>query len=73
MTVVLSAGPSSPGPDGLPYEAYQAGSTSVTALAAQAQYARAGVWSHPPAWGKLLGRSVDLLVWIPKAAGADTP
>eukprot|EP00969_Alexandrium_andersonii_P121168 5356894-Alexandrium_andersonii.AAC.1 len=61
MAVVLSAGPSSPGPDGLPYEAYQVGSAFVTALAAQAQYARSGVWAHPPAWDELLGRSVDLL------------
>eukprot|EP00969_Alexandrium_andersonii_P271343 11992949-Alexandrium_andersonii.AAC.1 len=61
MTVVLSAGPSSPGPDGLPYEAYQIGSSFVTALAAQAQYARSGVWVRHPAWGELLGRSVDLL------------
>eukprot|EP00969_Alexandrium_andersonii_P144820 6404179-Alexandrium_andersonii.AAC.1 len=42
LAVVLSAGPSSPGPDGLPYEAYQAGSTYVSALAAQAQYAHSG-------------------------------
>eukprot|EP00969_Alexandrium_andersonii_P147525 6523366-Alexandrium_andersonii.AAC.1 len=33
---VLSAGPSAPGPDGLPYEVYQAGSSFVTALAVQA-------------------------------------
>eukprot|EP00969_Alexandrium_andersonii_P130644 5776880-Alexandrium_andersonii.AAC.1 len=42
MSVVLGAGPSSPGPDGLPYEVYQAGSAFVTALAAQSQYARRG-------------------------------
>eukprot|EP00969_Alexandrium_andersonii_P342542 15142072-Alexandrium_andersonii.AAC.1 len=39
---VLSAGPSAPGPDGLPYEVYQVGSSFAAALAAQAQYARAG-------------------------------
>eukprot|EP00969_Alexandrium_andersonii_P213713 9437318-Alexandrium_andersonii.AAC.1 len=61
MAVVLGAGPSSPGPDGLPYEVYQAGGTFVTALAAQAQFARSGIWTPPPSWDALLGRSVDLL------------
>eukprot|EP00969_Alexandrium_andersonii_P014469 630437-Alexandrium_andersonii.AAC.1 len=39
---ILSAGPSSPGPDGPPYEVYQAGSSLVAALAAQTQYAHSG-------------------------------
>eukprot|EP00969_Alexandrium_andersonii_P107954 4763193-Alexandrium_andersonii.AAC.1 len=36
VAVVLGSGPSSPGPDGFPYEVYQAGSSFATALAAQA-------------------------------------
>eukprot|EP00969_Alexandrium_andersonii_P250877 11087740-Alexandrium_andersonii.AAC.1 len=49
------------------------GSSFVAALAAQAQYARSGIWAQPPTWTQLLGRSLDLLVWIPKTPGADTP
>ena len=67
---VLAAGGSAPRHNGIPYEAYHQGVELVTdalALAVPAAH-------HDPAvLDKMLGPSVDLLLWILKKAGADRP
>ena len=69
---VLSAGGSAPGCDGVPYEAYQLYPQLMAAVLGQAllqlrKEARADPFGkHSSALDRLLGNSIDLLVWISK-------
>ena len=67
---VLAAGGSAPGYNGVPYEAYHQGVELVTEALSLAVLAA----HHDPAvLDVMLGPNVDLLLWIPKKAGADRP
>ena len=67
---LLGAGGSAPGYDGIPYEAYHQGVELVTEALTLAVLAA----HHDPAiLDVMLGPNVDLLLWIPKKAGADRP
>ncbi len=67
---ILHPGGSAPGCDGACYEALHFASNMVAHLLAQAIHAAA---LDSPLLQHVLGPSVDLLVWIVKAPGADTP
>ena len=65
---VLAAGGFAPGHNGIPYEAYHQGVELVTEALTLAVLAA----HHDPAvLDVMLGPNVDLLLWIPKKAGAD--
>ena len=65
---VLAAGGSAPGHNGVPYEAYHQCVELVTEALSLAVLAA----HHDPAvLDVMLGPNVDLLLWIPKKAGAD--
>ena len=65
---ILAAGGSAPGHNGIPYEAYRQGVELVTEALALAVFA---AHHEPPVLDIMLGPNVDLLLWIPKKAGAD--
>ena len=67
---VLAVSGSAPGHNGIPYEAYHQGVEPVTEALAQAVLA---AHHDPPVLDVTLGPNVDLLLWIPKKAGADRP
>ena len=67
---VLAAGGSAPGHNGIPYEAYRQGVELVTEALALAVLAAHHI---PAVLDIMLGPNVDLLLWIPKKAGADRP
>ena len=65
---VLAAGGPAPGHNGVPYEAYHQGVELVTEALSLAVLA---VHHDPAVLDVMLGPNVDLLLWIPKKAGAD--
>ena len=67
---ILQPQASAPGIDGIPYEAYHLGLRLTTCLIGQF-FHLAG--TDPERLDRALGPSSDLLVWIPKYDGADTP
>ncbi len=69
-TKVIAPSGSAPGADGVPYEVFHHGTRFATCLLGQAVHAAA---LHSSALETVLGPSCDLLVWILKAIGADTP
>jgi hypothetical protein len=66
---ILRAGGSAPGCDGWPYEVYHMGVNFTAHLLAQAFHA-AGISIE--ALDRVLGPSIDLLLWIPKKEGLTT-
>ena len=64
--LILRGKGSAPGVDQEPYEIYHYGVGFVSALLAQAFHATDREDGDP---GSVLGPSVDLLIWIPKASG----
>ena len=69
-TLVLSPSGSAPGVDGEPYEVYHPGARFVSCLLAQGMFAAEMGDEY---LATVLGLSVDLLVWIHKTPGAETP
>ena len=67
---VLEAGGSAPGYNGVPYEAYHQG---VELVAEALSLAVLAAHHDPAVLDVMLGPNVDLLLWIPKKAGADRP
>ena len=68
--VVVQPAGSAPGHDGIPYEAFHHGVHFVACLLGQALHA-ARISSRALEW--VLGPSLDILVWILKSKGGDTP
>ena len=66
VRILLAAGRSAPGGDGLPYEAFQAGPWLFGRLLLQTVRAACVAPGLLP-W--VLGPNTDLLVWIPKKDG----
>ena len=61
---------SAPGYDGIPYEAFNHGSNFVSCLLGQAFYAEQ---MSSTAIEKVLGPSIDILVWVLKSKGGERP
>ena len=70
LAAVLNPGGSAPGHDGIPYEAFHHGARFVACLLGQAFHAAA---LSPRALEITLGPSLDILVWILKVPGGETP
>ena len=68
--LILGPSGSAPGVDGEPYEAYHPGARFVACLLAQAWHA---AQRDPAKLERVLGPSVDLLVWILKIPDAERP